>query len=279
MPISSPLSIAQYPSPAIVITGASEGIGASFARLLALDERALVFIARDADALTALADECAAKGSANCHVLPLDLAEPSAALLVEMALGERGLYADVVINNAGIGLGGRFDTHNAQDVEQILAVNMAALVRLSHRFLPGMIERRRGGLLNVASLAGTMPGPFQALYFASKAFVLSLSEAIASELQDSGVTVMAAAPGPVETGIHHAMKTRWSWYRRLFPSYGADEMAYLLWQSFLSGERVAIPELVNNVAALSARFLPNDILLPIVRFLIRPRRRSGEPAR
>jgi len=257
--------------PAVIITGASEGIGRAFAILLAARGERVIAVARHAERLA----DIGAEAGASVEVLPLDVSEPYAPGEVADFLAARGLYADVVINNAGIGSGGRFDEQRHDDVEQLLNVNIAALVRFSHEFLPGMRERGRGGFINIASLAGFMPGPWQALYFASKAFVLSFSQAIAEECEGSGVRVMVAAPGPVETRIHAAMKTRWSFYRRLFPSYEPDRVAQIIWDGFTQGHRLLVPGVVSNLSAFFASLIPNEILVPIVGFLVRPRFRDG----
>lgn len=263
---------------AIVITGASEGIGKAFAELLHGKGCTVLMIARDGIALDAVAASLTqSEEPSRAFTLALDIAEPNAADKVETFLTARNLCADVVINNAAIGLGGRFDSHSTADITNLLRVNVDAMVSMTHKFLPGMRARGHGGFLNLASLAGFVPGPWQALYFASKAFVLSFSQAVAAECQGSGVRIMAAAPGPVETRIHSAMKSRWSFYRRLFPSYEPAEMCEMLWDGFSTGRRVLVPGIVNNVSALGSRFMPNELLVPFVGWLVRPRLRSGKP--
>jgi uncharacterized protein len=171
--------------PAVVVTGASEGIGRAFAELLTDKEFTPLLISRDAGALNSLAAELSGRRrGTRLHTLAIDITQPDAASKVEAYLHQHNLYADVLINNAGIGLGGRFDTHASADVTQLLDTNICTLVRFTHHFLPGMLGRSIGGVLNVGSLAGFMPGPWQALYFASKAFVLSFSQAIATECAD-----------------------------------------------------------------------------------------------
>jgi short-subunit dehydrogenase len=257
--------------PAVVITGASEGIGRAFAIYLGQNGHTLVLLSRNMDALTKVATEA----GTDAHALAIDLAVASAPDAIERFLAQRNLHADVLINNAGVSFGGRFETLSPCAVERVLSVNVAAVVRLSHKFLPGMCDLGHGGILNVASLAGFMPGPHQALYFASKAFVLSFSQAIADECASKGVLVMAAAPGPVETRIHGTMKSQWALYRRLFPSFEPDHMAKVLWRGFTSGQRVLIPGITSNLAAVAATFVPNDVLVPIVGILVRPRLRNG----
>lgn len=168
----------QVYEPAVVVTGASEGIVRAFAELLIDKEFTPLLISRGAGALESLAAELSGRRrGTRLHTLAIDITQQDAASKVEAYLHQHNLYANVLINNAGIGLGGRFDTHTSADVAQLLDTNICALVRFTHYFLPGMLARSTGGVLNVASLAGFMPGPWQSLYFASKAFVLSFSQA------------------------------------------------------------------------------------------------------
>jgi uncharacterized protein len=260
--------------PAIVITGGSEGLGRAFAKLLAED--AVLMISRDENALAeAAAEILAVRPESKVRTLALDVTKDSAPRAVREYLVKTGLYADIVINNAGAGLGGRFDTQERTDVLRVVDLNVRALVAMTHEFLPDMRERGAGGVLNLASVAGFMPGPWQALYFASKSFVLSFSQAIAAETHGSGVLIMAAAPGPVETGIHRSMLARWTWYRALFPSYTPDVCAKMIWEGFTSGHRVFIPGVINNVSALAAKLVPPEIMIPFVAWLVRPRYRNG----
>jgi short-subunit dehydrogenase len=259
---------------AVIITGASEGIGRAFATHLGSKGHALVLLARNKDALA----EVAIEAGPDAHALAIDLADVSAPDAIERFLARRNFHADVLINNAGVSFGGSLEALSPHEIEQVLSVNVAAVVRLSHKFLPGMCDRGQGGILNVASLAGFMPGPHQALYFASKAFVLSFSQAIADECASRGVLVMAAAPGPVETRIHGTMKSQWAFYKRLFPSYTPERIAEILWRGFTSGQRVVIPGITNNLAAVAATFVPNEVLVPIVGILVRPRLRNGRRA-
>ena len=149
-------------------------------------------------------------------MLPLDVTLPDAVAKIEAALASHGAYADVLVNNAGIGLSGPFHAHAAADVLRLVDLNVRALTHLTHHFLPGMRVRGRGGILNLASIGGYAPGPNQAAYYASKAYVLSLTEAIAAETAGEGVRVCALAPGPVNTRFHETAWARENAFYRSF---------------------------------------------------------------
>jgi short-subunit dehydrogenase len=203
----------------------------------------------------------------------LDVSEPSAPQVLDELLAQHQLYLDVLVNNAGIGLGGEFTDLDEADLDELVRTNIAALTRLTRYYLPPMRERARGGIMNLASLAAFVPGPWQAPYFASKAYVLSLTAAIGSECAGEGVRVCAIAPGPIETRIHSKMRTTNTFYRLLLPSIPADRMARLAWRSYRLGRRVVVPGFVNSFFAWSGRALPFEVLLPLVGWLMVPRPR------
>src|SRR3954447_6416423 len=181
-----------------LITGASSGIGLDLARLFAKDGCDVVLVARSEGKLRELAAELERDCGVTAHVIALDLARPNAA---EALVQRLPADVDVLVNNAGFGVAGPFvETDLAKELEMI-QVNIVALTQLTKLLLPKMVARRRGRVLNVASTAAFQPGPLMAVYYATKAYVLSFSEAIADELRDSGVTVTALCPGPTETGF------------------------------------------------------------------------------
>jgi uncharacterized protein len=182
-----------------VITGASAGLGEGFARALAAKKRNLMLVARREERLAALAVELAERYGVRVETLALDLAAPGAGEALMAAVGEAGGTVDTLINNAGFGLRGRFDQLDLARQRQMIDLNCTVLVELCHRVLPGMIARRRGGILNVASTAAFQPGPWMAVYYATKAFVLSFSEALHEEAKPHGVHVSALCPGPTRT--------------------------------------------------------------------------------
>lgn len=259
---------------ATVITGASEGLGLALARRLAREGRTIVLLARSADTL----DEAARRltldhPKATIIAETLDVGCADAPSRLDAILADRKLYLDVLVNNAGIGLGGEFATIDQAKLDELVATNIAGLTRLTRHYLPQMRARGRGGIMNIASLASFVPGPWQAAYFASKAYVLALTAAIGKECSGQGVRICVLAPGPVETEIHRKMRTSNSYYRLLLPSTSADRMARLAWRSYRLGRRVVVPGIVNGFFAWSARAMPFELLLPIVGWLMQPRSR------
>ena len=185
----------------VLITGASSGIGQELAKLYAADGAGLVLIARSQDRLRELADELAARYGVQAQVLPADLSRPASPGEIADALAQRHIDVDVLVNNAGFAAHGSIAGLGAQRQLDIIDVNVAALTQLTVLLLPGMLERRHGAILNVASTAGFQPGPNQAVYSATKAYVLSFTEALAEEVRGSGVRVSCLAPGATDTGF------------------------------------------------------------------------------
>ena len=185
----------------VLVTGASSGIGLELARCFAADGCRLVLLARNAAALEALADELRRTHRVEAVVLTADLSQPETPERVFRELQGRGITVDVLVNNAGFGASGDFAGLPLQRQLEIIHVNITALTALTGWFLPGMIERGRGGVLNVGSVAGYLPGPGMAVYFATKSFVSSFSEALAEELDRTGVTVTVLCPGPTESNF------------------------------------------------------------------------------
>ncbi|MFI6007154.1 SDR family NAD(P)-dependent oxidoreductase [Streptomyces sp. NPDC051366] len=191
-----------------LITGASSGLGAEFAAQLAARGHDLVLVARSADRLAALARRLGEAHAVNAHVLVQDLAEPDAARRIASELAARGLTVDLLVNNAGFGTCGRFEQIDGQRDHDQLMVNVVSLVDLTHEFLPGMLERGRGSVVNVASTAAFQPTPYFAVYGASKTFVLDFSLALRQEYRRRGIRVLTLCPGPVETAFFDVIGTR-----------------------------------------------------------------------
>ncbi|GAA3442485.1 SDR family NAD(P)-dependent oxidoreductase [Planomonospora venezuelensis] len=191
-----------------LVTGASSGIGAEFARRLAARGCHLVLVARSSAALEALAAEVRSAHGVRAEVVVQDLSAPDAAARVAETLAARGITVDLLVNNAGFGTAGRFESIAPEREHEELMVNVVALVGLTHAFVPGMLARGSGAVVNVGSTAGFNIAPYFATYGASKAFVLNFSLALWSELRGTGVKVLAVAPGPVETAFFDRIGTR-----------------------------------------------------------------------
>src|SRR5215831_7680631 len=183
-----------------LITGASSGIGLDLARLMA-PKFDLIITARNQRDLESIAQDLEAAHGNHVHVIPADLAKADAPGQLFSEIERRGLQLDVLINNAGFGSSGAFSESDHQTELDMIQVNTAALTSLAKLALPGMLERKRGRIMNVASTAGFQPGPLMAVYYATKAYVISFSEAIANEVKHSGVTVTCLCPGATETGF------------------------------------------------------------------------------
>ncbi len=263
----------------VVITGASEGIGHALARRFAAAGNDLILVARRPELLQQAAERIRAEFKVEAVPVPVDVTAPDAIPAIEAALAQHRGYADVLVSSAGMGLAGAFVEQAPEAVLRLLELNVGALTRLMRHFLPGMRVRGRGGILNLASLGGYAPGPYQAVYYASKAYVISLSEAVASETAGEGVRVCALAPGPVDTGFHARMGTERSLYRTLlFPS-SPEAVAAAGYRGFALGLRVVVPGLLNPVLALAMRIVPHRIVLPIVGWLLKPREAGGRDVR
>jgi short-subunit dehydrogenase len=241
-----------------LITGASAGIGRELARLAAHDKRDLVLVARRRERLEELAAELRAAHGVEVTVLPVDLARPTTPKAIFEQVQGSGLALEALINNAGFGTFGPFvEADGARQLEMI-DVNVRALVELTHLFLPGMLARKQGQVLNIASVAGFVPGPYMATYYASKAFVLSFTEALATELRGTGVTATASCPGPTASEFGDvAGDARSKLLRR---TASAEKVAKHAYRAMLSGDVVAIPGWKNELLAQSVRLSPRALV-------------------
>ncbi|MDQ4136258.1 MAG: SDR family NAD(P)-dependent oxidoreductase, partial [Pseudomonadota bacterium] len=204
-------------------------------------------------------------------VLPLDLSRREAPAEVERFLAEQGLHCDVLVNNAGYGLLGAAATLPREEQLGIIDLNIRALADLALRFLPGMLVRRRGGIINLASVASFLPGPNMALYYASKAFVRSFSEALSQEVRGRGVTVTCVAPGPVSTPFLTRSGVKNAYLFKIGPKMTAERVAQSGWQGFKRGRRLVVPGLAASLSALSAAYIPHAVTLPVLARLHRRR--------
>lgn len=248
-----------------LITGASSGIGEALAQRFARGGTNLVLVARSEAKLQSLAQELAARHGIAAQALACDLADPDAPQQLVDQLAARGLTVDVLVNNAGFATYGPFAELELEGELRMLQVNVVALTHLTRLLLPEMIARQRGRVLNVASTAAFMPGPLMAVYYASKAFVLSFSEALNNELRGSGVTVTALCPGPTATGFQARAQMEQSRLVRGRRIMGVDAVADAGYRALLRGKPVEIPGLMNRIQTLLPRLLPRAAVPPIVR--------------
>lgn len=257
--------------PAVVVTGGTRGIGADLARVFSEGGHAVAIVARRPVAFDPGGESARRQGQARVLTIPCDVTDPSAFDRITERLQAGGMYLDVLVNNAGAGLAGPFTSHSGGEIDALLRLNIEALTRLTRLALPDMLARRRGGILNVASLGGYAPGPHQAAYYASKAYVLSLTEAIAVENAGLGVRFTVLAPGPVETGFHADMGAESSLYLALMPTIPAQRAARAAYRGFRLGQRVVVPGIFNRVALGALKILPHPISAPLVGWLLRRR--------
>jgi short-subunit dehydrogenase len=232
------------------------GIGLELARVFAANGHALVLVARSEDRLHALRAELEGKHGIAATVMPADLADPEAPARVEAEIAAKGLVVDYLVNNAGFGATGAFHTADLARQLEMIRVNILALTDLTHRFVRGMVARQRGGVLNIASTAGFQPGPKMAVYYATKAYVIAFSEALAEEVGSHGVRVTACCPGPVATefartaGVEHSLLFRFGVVAK------PDAVASGAYRALMRGRVVAIHGVMNWVGVQLLRVAP-----------------------
>jgi short-subunit dehydrogenase len=245
--------------PVTLITGASAGIGTALARVFAARGHELVLIARREQNLAALAASLAANGAPAPTVLAIDLAQPDAVARITERLGALRLEPDIVINNAGFGLVGAAAALDRAEQLAMIDLNIRVLSDLSLAFVDSL-ECRRGGLLNVASVAGFLPGPGMAVYYASKAYVISFSEALHRELKPRGVRVTALCPGPVPTEFQRRAGVREERYAPLV-TLPAERVAEAGYRGLQQNRRLVVPGLANKLIAFATRMVPRGLLV------------------
>jgi short-subunit dehydrogenase len=259
---------------AALVTGASGGIGAEIARELARRAHNVVLVARRKPRLEALAEELTGEYGVRTETIAADLSKPASRSRIAGRITQLNLDIDILINNAGFATGGAFhEADPARELEQV-QVLVEAVVVLTSTFLPRMVARRRGAILNVASTAGMQPLPYAAGYSAAKAYVLAFSEAIHQEVQGQGVTVTALAPGPVETEFWDiaGWEAAGQSFERAIPSpalISAQDAARAAVDGLDSGKRVVVPGLPMRAAMLATRYIPHGLKLPVVERMMR----------
>jgi uncharacterized protein len=253
----------------VLITGASSGIGEALARRIARDGRHLALVARRADRLETLARELKDQHGIGAHVIARDITRAGAVSEVLHEVERQGLVVDWLVNNAGFGTYGRFDQLPVERELEEIRLNVEALVELTGRCVPGMVTRRRGAVMNVASIAGFTPGPFTATYSATKAFVVSFSESIAAELRGTGVDVLCVCPGFTRTDFQQSAAIDVS----RVPSFAwmsADEVAEQAVRA-VGRASVVVNGRMNSLMATTMRFVPRGLTTRLVATVLRPK--------
>ncbi|MDO8502041.1 MAG: SDR family oxidoreductase [Gemmatimonadaceae bacterium] len=248
-----------------LVTGGSAGIGLELAKQLAAHGHDLILVARHRDALEAAAGTLEGKYGVKVMVIASDLADPASPQRLFDAVTAEGKRVDFLINNAGFGLGGEFSDTDLDRELDMIQVNIAALTHLAKLFLPAMLQRREGRVMNVASTAAFQPGPLMAVYYATKAYVLSFSQALAEELRNSDVTVTCLCPGATAT---HFAKTAGTSNSRLFTRLGvaaADDVARYGYAAMMRGTRVAIPGVRDRIMVQAERIAPRALVTKLAR--------------
>lgn len=260
-----------------LITGASAGIGKAMAPIFARDKHNLILVARGRDRLESLATELRAAHGVQVHVVAADLTDPAAPHEIFEQTQALGLAVDFLVNNAGFGSNGAFLDLSLPREAEMVEVNCAALLKLTHFYAQPMRARGFGRVLNIASTAGFQPGPFMATYYATKAFVVSFSEALSHELRDTGVTVTCHCPGATHTEF---ARTAGNDKSRLFQRPGiatADDVAAHAYRAMMAGKAVAVHGFLNALLVQSLRFSPRVVARTIAAEVnLPPKRLAGK---
>lgn len=255
-----------YAPKTALITGASSGIGLELAHLFAQDGYRLVLVARNRAALRQVGDDLQSRYGNTVRIAPKDLAHPATPTELYSELQESGVMLDVLVNNAGFGVAGAFMKTDWNDESEMIQVNITALSHLTKLFLP-QIRAREGKLLNVASTAAFQPGPFMAVYYASKAYVLSFSEALAEEMIGTGVTVTCLCPGPVKTNFQKRAYLEGTKLATSPLTVDVREVARIGYEGMKQGKRIVIPGWKNRALVQGVRLAPRSMLTKVVRKL------------
>ncbi len=253
-----------------LITGASGGIGYELALQLAADGYQLVVVARNSQRLQRIASEITGKFKVPVHIIEMDLSEMDAPQRLFEEVQTLGIQIDVLVNNAGFGVYGSYLETNGETELRMIDLNMRTLTDLTKRFVPGMVRRGTGGILNVASTGAFQPGPLMSVYFATKAYVLSYTEALANEMQGTGVVVSVLCPGMTKTEFFIApafsdQKQNVNLQRVERMMMDASAVATIGYRGFKKGKRVIIPGLLNKLLAITSKLSPRGFVLAVSR--------------
>jgi uncharacterized protein len=248
-----------------LITGASSGIGRELARICAREGHHLVITARREELLNRLKDQLETEFSVSVEIFPCDLAEPGSPEQIMEFVRKKDITVDILINNAGVGDYGIFYESDWPRQQSIIDLNIKALTHLTHLFLPGMVARKSGKILNLASVAGFMPGPLMSVYYASKNYVRAFSEALVNELRGSGVTVTVLCPGPTTSEFQQKANMQKSKLFDRFPVPSAAEVSEYGYRSMMKGKPVAVYGLINKVITSTIGMVPRNWTRDITR--------------
>jgi Short-chain dehydrogenases of various substrate specificities len=254
-----------------LITGASSGIGYELAKLFARDGHDVVLVARGEEKLAAVADELEQRYGVKAVALVVDLARPDSPQEIYHALQQRAIPVHFLVNNAGFGLYGPFVETDWSIEREMLQVNVVALTHLTKLLVPDMVHRGEGRILNVASMAAFQPGPLMAIYYATKAYVLSFSEALAAELEGTGVTVTTLCPGPTKTNFDQRARLGVSkLFKRRFLMADASTVAAAGYRGMMAGQTLVIPGWSNKLLVQGQRLAPRKLVVRVTRKLQEP---------
>ena len=260
-----------YTGKTALITGASSGIGRAFALALAERSMSVVLVARSSERLHALAEEVSRRYEMRAEVIAADLSQEQAALHIQQEVQQRGLVIDLLVNNAGFGANGYFETISPERDHQQVMVDVGAVVDLTHAFIPSLLERsREAAIINVASTAGFQPVPYMAVYGASKAFVLSFSQALAEEYRTRGLRVLALCPGATETDFFNIAGESASVGRRRT----SEQVVASGLKALEQGRAVVVDGRLNAFTAQLARLAPRRLVTRVAGQTVRPKRKS-----
>ena len=252
-----------------LVTGASSGIGLELARVLAGNGHPLVIVARGRERLETVAAQLGSEFRVPVKAYAKDLAEPSAAEELWADLRDAGISVDILVNNAGIGLYGELQNESVDALRRMQMINVLALTTLTRLALPGMLERKRGRIMNLASVVGFQPGgPRMAVYYATKSYVLSFSKGLARELDGSGVSVTALSPGLTKSSFEEKSGASGTALYKLVPQMTAEAVARAGYRGMMRGRRVVIPGLITKILALAGELPPRILALEVNRWLL-----------
>jgi short-subunit dehydrogenase len=243
-----------------LITGASGGIGYDLAKLSAADGRNLILVARSADKLNQLAESIQKSNGSEVITISVDLSDEAEVKKLISEITVKNLKVDTLINNAGFGDFGDFAKADLGKNLEMIRLNISALTQLSHFALQGMLKAGNGRIMNVASTAAFMPGPGMAVYYASKAYVLSFSEALTRELKGTGVSVTTLCPGPTDTSFASAAGLGKSLMHRMLPPATSADVAKAGYKAMIKGKAILIPGIMNKLSAMTPRFSPRSMV-------------------